>query len=367
MTPQQEQAILNAVAAGLEAHLEAANRELIQRISAGEAPRDVVQSIAARFEGELATRMSEALTAIMGAAVGTTEVLALQVGGIALSRKLYAAAEVTGQVVQGIVQKHVAGFQDSRKLALELFEGYTFREPDAEPLKMAPSNPKLPRYMREALLSDDTLQGQMERAFARIQTNNLSTAALRAAYSQLLDSIDAMQAVAGKKLLEKRLEIAFFERMRYFANRIAQTELHRAYAQARAREMLGDTDLEYVEVRRSPGQQEPCICVLYTGRNAFGLGPGVYPKLRAPVPPYHPFCRCYLKPRLDLTGRKPQDEDEGADRYFLSRVGQPVAGRIMGSQAKAEKVLSGTPADTVYNQGKDPLYRVKRAAELTPP
>ena len=49
----------------------------------------------------------------------------------------------------------------------------------------------------------------------------------KAAY---LQALDALEAGAGANRLKRLMRTAWYERNRYFANRIAQTELHRAYA-----------------------------------------------------------------------------------------------------------------------------------------
>jgi hypothetical protein len=364
VTPEEERAIVAAASAGLEDDIRAAYEVLIALIAEGVPPRDAIAQALAAYQPAVADAMAVALTSILGQAIGSSAVLELQVGQQALSAKLYAQAQEVSAVVQGVVQRHADGIFDARRLALELFEGYTFRAPDAEPLQFVPSNPKLPRYMREALLSDATVAGDLRRAYARLQVNGLRTPALRAAYSEALDAIDAMAKGSGRKLLDKRLEVAFFERMRYFATRISETELHRAYAQAQAREMMGDDDVEWVQARRAPGKSEPCICVLYTGRDRYGYGPGVYPKAQAPIPPYHPFCRCAVRARLDLTGKPPRDADLAEDVSFLRRLGEPVAARVMGSRAKLEQVENGRITDDVHNTGKPAQYQVKRGGDF---
>jgi hypothetical protein len=198
----------------------------------------------------------------------------------------------------------------------------------------------------------------LERALARMQVDNLSTPALKAAYSEALAALDALEGGAGTKLLEKRLEVAFFERMRYFAARIARTELHRAYSDAEALRLMLDADVEFIQIRRTPGGGV-CICSLMTGRDLYGLGPGVYPKALAPRPPFHPHCRCVMSPRLDLTGKKAKEVNPDGDRYFLQRLDAPIAARIMGSQAKRDMVLRGTSAETVANSGRDPQYFIR--------
>lgn len=359
MTPEQQRALLDATTAGLDDELREAHRKVVDLIRSGMAPRDAVRTVIEGFAGDMAETLAVALTAILGASVGADDVMAFEVGAVRLSTKLYAESHLVSETVHGIVTRHVQGFTDSRALALELFEGYNYRQPDIEPLQINPSNPRLPRYMREALLTDDKVLAAMKRHFAKLLVDDLSTAALRAAYQQVLDAIQAMEATGeGRDLLERRLEVAFYERMRYFANRIARTELHRAYAEREAMLLMDDPDVEFVQVRRAPGRGAPCICVLFTGRDLYGLGPGVYPKAVAPRPPFHPFCMCVNSPRLDLTGRTAQPRDMAGDAYFLNRLGVSMAGRVMGSQAKRDAVMRGAQPEDVLNANRDPLYHV---------
>jgi hypothetical protein len=64
-------------------------------------------------------------------------------------------------------------------------------------------------------------------------------------------------------------------------------------------------------------------------------------------------------------GKTATEPDEGADRYFLRRLKAPMAARVMGSKAKADAVLSGTPADTVYNAAIIPQYKVRTVGDVT--
>lgn len=364
LSAEAERVVLNDADAEIEAELRAAFAELLALIRSGTAPRDAVAAVSAGFAPGMERTMSEAFSKLLAGSLGSASAVPVTVGVVTLSARLYAEAGVVGQVVQGIVERHVAGFVDSRALALELFEGYRFRAPETEPLQIAADNPRLPRYMRELLASDGQIEREAARAYAQLQVDGLRTPELRAAYQGALDALDRIETGRGRIVLDRRLEVAFFERMRYFAQRIARTELHRAFQQRRARELMEDTDLEFVQVRRAPGVRMPCICALFTGRDQYGLGPGVYPKRLAPVPGFHPFCMCFLAPRLDLMGRTAKERDDGADAYFLSRVGEPVAGRVMGSAARADRVRAGDSAEQVFNAGKPAAYVVKTVGQV---
>jgi len=221
----------------------------------------------------------------------------------------------------------------------------------------------LPRYLREVLASDATLAGQLERALARLQVDGLSTQALRAAYRGVLDALERAEDEAGEELLRRRLRVAFFERMRFFARRIAETELHRAFAQRQAVELLDDPDVEWVQWRMNPSHPLPDICDFFARVNRWGLGGGVYPKRLAPVAPAHPFCRCVLSPRLDLTGRRGR-EVPGADQAVFRGMGLNEAAQVAGSRDKLDQVLRGADPVVVHNERIDPAYRVRTVEEV---
>lgn len=363
MTPQQEAALIAVATAGLDDALREAYRQLLALIQGGTPPRDAVAQVVEAFEGVMAETMAVAFSAILGEAVGSAAVMAMQVGAVTLSARLFAEAESAGQVVQGIVDRHTRGIQDARALALELFEGYAFREPGAEPLKISPRNDRLPRYLREVLASDADTAGQIERALARLQVDGLGTQALRAAYRGVLDALAEVENGAAEELLTRRIGVAFFERMRFFARRIAETELHRAFAQRQAAELLDDQDVEWVQWRMNPNHPRPDICDYFAQVNRWSLGPGVYPKRLAPVAPAHPFCRCVLSPRLDLTGRRGR-EVPGADQAVFRGMELSEAARVAGSRGKLDAILRGADPVAVHNTNIDPLYRVRTVEDV---
>lgn len=227
ISPRQEQSLLDTVALGIDDDLRAAYRRLIDLIGEGMPPRDAVAAVLETFTGQYAQTLADGFSAILERSVGSASVLAMKVGEVSLSSRLYAEARDVSAAVQTIVTRHAAGWQDARALTLELYEGYGFRAD--EPLKISPRNPRLPQYLRSELLTDPGLAGELSRHFTEVHVSKLKTPALRAAYLEYLDEIKAGR---GQVVLERRLDVAFHEQMRYRANRIAQTELHRAYAEA---------------------------------------------------------------------------------------------------------------------------------------
>jgi hypothetical protein len=364
-TPEEERALLAAAAARLDADMRAAFAELLRLIrDEGMSPRDAVAQVMGDVQADMAAAIALGLSAVLERDVTASEVLRMGVGPLQLSARLYGEAQAVGAVVGGIVDRHLHGFADARRLALDLFEGYGFRAPGAEPLQWNRANTKLPRYLREVLAYAPGVERALAARVAQIQVSGLSTGGLRASYSALLAAIARAEQGPGGRALNKRLEVAFFERMRYFAQRIAQTEIHRAYANREAMAMMADPDIKFVQIRRAPGSSHDCICALYAGRDRYGLGQGVYPKALAPLPGYHPYCRCVVSPRLDLDRKTAQPEDPAADAYFLRRLDPSVAARVMGSRAKLDRVLTdGTSADAVVNAARSPAYRVRTVAD----
>ncbi|MCK7493264.1 MAG: hypothetical protein MZW92_18875 [Comamonadaceae bacterium] len=152
----------------------------------------------------------------------------------------------------------------------------------------------------------------------------IRTAALRSAYEQIFN-----EAIAGasKRRRDRALRQVIEERNRYFANRIAQTEIARAHADRVADEFLADPTIEVVEVRMSPSHPVTDICDLFARQDRFGLGPGLYLKL-APKPIFHPHCRSRLVSRPDVSARLAR-ERMGADRAFLRSLPGSEAARVM--------------------------------------
>ena len=330
-----------------------AYESLVEKIRAGVPAQRAVQEVTAQFNAEYAAILAAGIDEVTGLqeAIGD-----MRIGNISLSDRLYSNARETSLIVEGVVLDHRRGIEDARALALELYEGYGFN-PDA-PLRISPDNDAIPKYMRKALLPDRGVRGALAKAFARAQTRALRTGALRAAYTELLSAIDTTAEGVAADYLDKKLQVAFEEKMRYFAKRIAETELHRAYAAEQAAELMADTDVAYVQWRMSPAHPVEDICDYFARVDKYGLGPGIYPKGRAPVAPAHPFCKCVLTPRLDMDEREVEEID-GADQAYFSRLGLKDARRVAGSKAKLERILDGQSAWDVHNAGIDPRYHVK--------
>ncbi|MDG4557910.1 MAG: hypothetical protein P9F19_11075 [Candidatus Contendobacter sp.] len=279
---------------------------------------------------------------ILKASLGPADIKAWPVGPVKLSQALYAHHRAISAATAATVNAHLQGLHSARDLAKTLYEGYDFK-PDT--LQVVA---KLPKYLRVK--------------FNAARAAKLKTPALRAAY---LQAIQAAEAGAGQAQLEQVLKVAFYERNRYLANRIARTEIARAQNAQIARELLADEQIGFVQIRLSSKHPKTDICDLHAKLDAYGLGPGVYPKAEAPLPPFHPHCYCLQRPILSIPpGQKVQAQPNAA-RAFLKSIPPDEARQVMGGKERLRRVLEdGDSIEAVVNTNVDPLYHAKRMGDI---
>ena len=229
-----------------------------------------------------------------------------------------------------------------------MYEGYDFKQ---DPLDVAGKLETLPKYLRL----------EFDKALAA----KLKAPALRAAY---LQAIREQEKGKGMAALQQVLKTAFYERNRYYANRIARTELHRVYTDRQSQELMSQDRIEYVQLRLSSKHPKPDICDYHARLNAYGLGPGVYPKADAPKPPFHPHCYCLLSPKIDLNPKLKPRFNPNAGQAFLASLPGNEARQVAGSIDKRDRILAGKATiEEVYNEGKDALYQWKRVGDILSP
>lgn len=120
-----------------------------------------------------------------------------------------------------------------------------------------------------------------------------------------------------------------------------------------------------MEIRLSGTHPAPDICDLHAKQDKYGLGPGLYPKGQAPRPPFHPFCRCLLRPRIDLVGAKIGRERKGAGAAYLRSLSPGEAARVAGSKAKQDAILDGASVEKVIDAGKPKPYLTQTLTDVS--
>lgn len=351
---------LDEAAAKIEELARAAYKRFLELVDQGVSPQDAIAQVSATFDREYVNELAEAFTRILGEPWTVQELRAYPVGDVDLSSRLYEHWRLTSAEVGGIIRAHAQGMQQARELALALYEGYGFR--GVEPLKILTGTFRtLPRELR-ALATEPAVRVELMQAARRVAAAKLRTAALRSAYTQ---AFDAAIAGASKARLERLLRVAVEEKSRYFASRIAQTELARAFSDRAAAELMADATIEVVQWRLSGAHPRADICDLFANVDHYGLGPGCYPKRLTPKPLAHPFCRCRLRSRPDLRAAGAV-ERLGADREYLAGLGEERAAQLLGSKDRLRRVMRGKPAREVWNTGIDSRYQVRLLQEVAP-
>lgn len=345
----------------LARRIDAAAREAYQHAQAlidqGVSPRDALDQVRSSFDPRYYRELSQAFTRVLDEPWTVRAMQSYPVGEVTLSRRLYEHWRVTAGEVTSIVRTHAQGMQQARELALALYEGYGYR--GVEPLKVQAGQFRtLPKPLRQ-LATEPAVRATLIQTARRTAATELRTAALRSAYTQ---AFDAALAGAARPRLERLLRVAVEEKSRYFANRIAQTELARAHSAKRAAELMADTSIGVVQWRLSGAHPRADICDIFASVDRFGLGPGVYPKAKAPQPLAHPFCRCRLRSRPDLSASDAVDRP-GAERDYLAALPAREAARLLGSEARLRKVMRGRPARDVWNAGLDDQFKVRLLGE----
>lgn len=337
-------------------------RELLRRIGDGQDPRDAIGDIMQGFDPDYRATLAASFTKALGDFVGPADLVSYPVGEVSLSQALYQHARQTSAAVRQIVFEHAAGWQDARKLALDIYEGYGFKGGD-DPLQWPKGSPKWPKYMQRAVVTDPaSYRGWLN--VARQASGEIKTPALKAAYSELLD---AVEKGAGEKALAKKLDVAFQEQMRYRANRIAQTELHRQWMDRQAEEIMADETIGVVQFKLAGSHPKTDICDLYARQDKYGLGPGMYPKEKAPKPPLHPFCRCTWHSKRLLSADRAR-ENPDAERAWLREMahqdGVSKAARVIGSKDKLLRVLNKQASvEEVFNAYRPAPYKLGKAGD----
>jgi len=351
--------IASDVSAQIDAAAQTSYTELLRLIDSGMDAREAVRVVLESFAGDYVTALTKAFSAVMQTAILPPLVLTMRVGGVYLSKRLYAHTRRVQSEVAMIVRQHAQGLHDAKVLALRLYDGYDHRAGIKRPLEGA-ARAYLPKALRELTKNPRTRQS-LTRLFEQMQAQaaRLKSEPLKAAYMEMLEKWGQGK---GREVLEKRLQIAEREKTRYMAERIAHTELARAYIDRAAHEILADESCEVVEVRLSGRHPRTDICDLHARADFWGLGPGLYPKAKAPKPPFHPHCWCRIVMRQDITVARALERGS-AVREYLKSLPPAEAARVLGSRERLAAVMSGEDWEAVTQAVVRKEYRLTRVGD----
>jgi len=99
----------------------------------------------------------------------------------------------------------------------------------------------------------------------------------------------------SQQALDKAIQNAVEKKMAYNAQRIARTEMARAWGEETLAEFQADPDIAAIQWELS-SSDNACPDCIEISQDDIGHGPGIYTAEELPEYPFHPNCLCRLAP-----------------------------------------------------------------------
>lgn len=329
---------------------------IAELIGSGKTPQQAVQEALGRYppgdgvKEELADLLVEAaingtgmdrkaFTRSMINAMRSTLVnLPWSADNMPLSQRLHKLNGVARQALDDEIHTAMRKGTTWQTLSRQLYDGYGH----GGKLRRAEDIPGYLKQLQQAarrVIGDDPEAMQAYNQLLR-QVSRLKTPGLCAGYAKLLEAAKHGTAAAEARAIHTALE----ERSRYYAERIARTELARAWADGFYSRTLGDADVIAYQWRLSSNHPVHDICDFHAKADLYGLGPGIYPKNRMPPMPAHPHCRCHLVEVYagELDGKAQDDKLHERGQSFLESLMPAEQTRLLGVEGR-KKWQDGAP------------------------
>ena len=217
--------------------------------------------------------------------------------GMTLSEKLHGTSKAMRSNIINTIKEQLKQGAHAMKSARALYDGYNTTDNVVR-------KQMLPKYLQDVVnfsrrsdlgkndvIALQKLVRKARRMVDRLAQNGAPNRALKTSYKELLDAVES----CSDKALKRAIRTAVEEKSRYVAERIARTESARAWYQGFLKDTMDDPDVvayRWVESTRHPTED---ICDEYAKVDAYGLGPGIFPKDKAPELPAHPHCLCHYE------------------------------------------------------------------------
>lgn len=207
-------------------------------------------------------------------------------------------------------------------MARELYDGYNSG-------KAVTMQQALPKYLQTVRNAYGTPRIVAEsRKAERLSQNGAPTKALKTAYKQLIETAQT----GAEEALNKACWVAMQEKSRYIADRIARTEMARAWADGFIAKMKTDADIVAVKFKLSSRHPVFDICDMYAKADMYGLGAGIYPKDKLPPLPVHPHCLCryveVIEGEVDM--QQQRDQVQAAGNKWLNSLPESRRVQVLG-------------------------------------
>ena len=260
---------------------------------------------------------------------------------LTLSSRLHGNENAMRQSIVQAIDDQIKAGTNWVQMSRKLYDGYGFPETILRA--------DLPQYIkslieaaRKANPNDPATMKEVKR-LARIANRNIGklaqndapNRALKAAYKQLLGIAEK----GNSKALGKAVEVAVNEKSRYYAERIARTEISRAWSEGFWVKQYNDSDVVGVRWRLSSRHPQVDICDFHANANLYAMGPGIYPKGANPPHPAHPHCTCRLTQVYDgeVDQPDPSRMNAGGNEYLRSLDDEEQQGLLGAKGVKAWK------------------------------
>lgn len=257
--------------------------------------------------------------------------------GMRLSEKLHGTSAAMHKAIRDTVQAQINKNRTALQVARELYDGYASGKAVVRPQA-------LPRYLDKILGLQGTREDNKDirRALENISRLSLKGApnqALKSSYNLLVKAVES----GNDNALQRAIYTAVNEKARYIAERIARTEMARAYADGFFNKHQGDPDV--IGYQLELGTRHPIydICDVYADLDMFNLGKGVYPKDQLPMVPIHPHCLCtyhvLYKGQLDMSKQKEQGNKALKD--YLKKLNNKQQRALLGVDGQRKFAMTG--------------------------
>lgn len=318
---------------------------LLEELANGTPIKQALLIVSGLFKSETVEAMAKAFTDALGTKFSRSDVLDMVIDGKSMNHRLSLAIQEPTTAALIVWNNHKDGIAKVIDAGLAAFKTGEIVVPK-----------DLPYTLKATVEIKESIAKWIENGAA----TKVKTPALQAAYKA---AGAAMIDRTAESALNKQLEIAYGERIRYQGNRLAQDQLFRKHHETHAERVMSDENIKWVEVRKSDNHPKTDICDYHAGLNAFGMGPGIYKKGKAPLPPFHPHCRCRIIERMDIVGDgKPS---KLASRNFFNSLSDEDKKSISGSASRLEE-LKKTPERlvSVLDSGKKDEFKTRYIGDV---
>jgi len=167
---------------------------------------------------------------------------------------------------------------------------------------------------------------RVQKRVDRMSQNGAPNQSVKAAYNEILRAAQTLD----DKALDKALHHAVKDKARYNAERIARTEMARAYGAGVDLHQAQDTDVVAERIMLSTRHPQYDICNFHAQANLYGMGPGVYPKTHKPPYPFHPHCLCLKVNVFEGEVEFSPDMDPKAALKFIASLPEEKQKELLG-------------------------------------